>query len=678
MFICFCFFYITLGAEDKFNYNKIIYINYIYKFSNNDNLLDNINNGEDGPKLLSKRNIGSSIIGWKFGFVLLGLMAFILIINKNSQNMIIPTISINAAAIYFILLIFFTLGLNNFEALSILGICLFTRYFIIMFPLKENIKRFQAFLRSHKIAIGVFCFFSILSLTSLINIESQGKILMLLAIYAFLNLLNAIFFEKSCLIICNEAMGFDPKKRILNFFIFMLFLIFFSFFCFYLPFSLTNADSARYLLSTLSQIEATILTVAVALSLVIIQIDSSSYSMRILDVMKKSPYLWINLIAYIIVITGTLWILKAIPGTDSNKFLLENEIIIAYRLGLLSFLSLIPFIWFVFNLLNPISKIDLVFKDINLINFLKSNDPGDNNDPFKLLTDLIIGSIKKNDDASVEYGLDALDRSIINLYSEIDNNLRDKTKFFKYIFIYIKKIGKISILKQDEISCISTLAAIKSISMQSLEKMPDKEKEISLSEDAADCLGELGELIAGVGFKIAFQEVSNVLREIGEKAAAADRERAAVNCIEALEKISIEGLNNGYKIIRNINYIEFVCKASNNLDLYFSSFTALKNIARRSARRRIDGLAPMKHSIISIKRLIITSPEQDPELALYGLKCIRLLGVEAAKLDIEKIVILVIEILNFFIKENKKYNLNPDILDDYIDEIKGLGKDECK
>lgn len=55
----------------------------------------------------------------------------------------------------------------------------------------------------------------------------------------------------------------------------------------------TDVDSARYVLSSLVQSEATILAIVVTLSLVAVQLAASSSS-RVIDIFKRSPDLWIT------------------------------------------------------------------------------------------------------------------------------------------------------------------------------------------------------------------------------------------------------------------------------------------------------------------------------------------------------------------------------------------------
>jgi len=80
----------------------------------------------------------------------------------------------------------------------------------------------------------------------------------------------------------------------------------------------TDPTSARYMLSALAQSEAAILAIVITLSLVAVQLTASSYSPRVIDIFKKSPYLWLVLCLYTIGIAGSLLVLKAIEGDGST------------------------------------------------------------------------------------------------------------------------------------------------------------------------------------------------------------------------------------------------------------------------------------------------------------------------------------------------------------------------
>ena len=72
----------------------------------------------------------------------------------------------------------------------------------------------------------------------------------------------------------------------------------------YFGFLHTDVDSARYMLSALVQSEAAIIAIVVTLSLVGVQLAAQSYSVRVVEVFRKTPDLWILLLIYGVAIFG--------------------------------------------------------------------------------------------------------------------------------------------------------------------------------------------------------------------------------------------------------------------------------------------------------------------------------------------------------------------------------------
>ena len=125
---------------------------------------------------------------------------------------------------------------------------------------------------------------------------------------------------------------------------------------FYDSFHIGN-DSARYLLSALVQSQAAIVAIVVTLTLVAIQLVVSSYSLRAIDIIKKSP-LWWFLTCYGMSIFYGLFVLgliqKDVPPSEFivlHSISLEFYIYIAYWFGFVTFAMLIIYMGKIFNFL---------------------------------------------------------------------------------------------------------------------------------------------------------------------------------------------------------------------------------------------------------------------------------------------------------------------------------------
>jgi len=128
----------------------------------------------------------------------------------------------------------------------------------------------------------------------------------------------------------------------------------------------TDPTSARYMLSALAQSEAAILAIVITLSLVAVQLTASSYSPRVIDIFKKSPYLWLVLCFYTIGIAGSLLVLKAIEGDGSTAMPKDVElgVVAFYLIGVVCLVALFPYTLSVFRMLKPATIIDELMKDV--------------------------------------------------------------------------------------------------------------------------------------------------------------------------------------------------------------------------------------------------------------------------------------------------------------------------
>lgn len=200
-------------------------------------------------------------------------------------------------------------------------------------------------------------------------------------------------------------------------------------------FDKTNADSARYLLSTFIQSQATIFALVVTLSLVVIQQASSSYSPRLVNDFLKSPDFWLLSIIYITTIIYETWILKEItpelkklPQPVIFSSSVEFHIWFAYACFAFSLISLLPYIYNTINLLMPSEVINRIINKINydsLVNFynlnveesasFSTNGSFSTNsrkhilsaekNPFQPMFDIIKNSLSHNDYETAAYGI---------------------------------------------------------------------------------------------------------------------------------------------------------------------------------------------------------------------------------------------------------------------------------
>jgi uncharacterized membrane protein len=156
----------------------------------------------------------------------------------------------------------------------------------------------------------------------------------------------------------------------------------------------TDVDSARYMISALVQSEAGILAIVITLSLVAVQLASSS-STRNIDLFKKTPDLWILISIYIITIIYCVTLLKMIVNTPNRISDLENYIFLAYCTSIFAFVALIPYIWNILELMKPSTVINKLAERITKENILKATDEKKfgEKDPIQPIMDIVHSSL---------------------------------------------------------------------------------------------------------------------------------------------------------------------------------------------------------------------------------------------------------------------------------------------
>lgn len=221
----------------------------------------------------------------------------------------------------------------------------------------------------------------------------------------------------------------------------------------------TDVDSARYVLSSLIQSEATILAIVVTLSLVAVQLASSS-SARVIDIFKRTPDLWILIILYIFAIAYCVTLLKLILNTQNRISNLENYILFAYYISMSAFISLMPYIWNILDLMKPSTVIDKLAERITNENILKATLQREglegekgrvmkHDDPIQPLVDIINASLMKYDYGTFREGLIAIHDSTIKILSAVIDE-KEKEKIIKHVSDHLLVTRRLAVESDNE------------------------------------------------------------------------------------------------------------------------------------------------------------------------------------------------------------------------------------
>ena len=230
------------------------------------------------------------------------------------------------------------------------------------------------------------------------------------------------------------------------------------------------------IISLLVQSEAAVIAIVITLSLVAVQIVASAYSTRVTEIFKHSRSFWCIVGLYISSIT--IGIITLILADNSISIYIQKWVLIDYYLGIVSFVSLIAYIWITFDLLNistvihkwalRIKKNELLEGVDNLLNdsdktesgkkLLKDIDATENieyNDVIQPIIDIIRESLNKYDYETVRDGLKKIDYQI-NIF-KTDLKAEEVNRITRYLLKKFKRVLYLAISKKDEDSTIEIL-----------------------------------------------------------------------------------------------------------------------------------------------------------------------------------------------------------------------------
>jgi len=159
------------------------------------------------------------------------------------------------------------------------------------------------------------------------------------------------------------------------------------------------------------QIIATITIFIASLTLIAVQLASTSYSPQIIAILsRKEPWIW--RIKLIFVITFALVLILSIFPT--NLFSALFIIIIGFS----SLLSLIPYSGYVMKVLTPSHIISLTIDDIDFLD--EKINAASYHSKFDLLVDVILAAIRIYDVSAVRFGILGYSKKIIE-YIKLEN-----------------------------------------------------------------------------------------------------------------------------------------------------------------------------------------------------------------------------------------------------------------
>lgn len=292
----------------------------------------------------------------------------------------------------------------------------------------------------------------------------------------------------------------------------------------------TDADSARYLISTIIQSEAAIIAIVFTLSLIAVQQTTSTYSSRVIDIFnnyKKNKPFFILLCAYIICIAFSALLLKVIKNENVVPPFIEHFIWIVYALFILLIIALIPYIKFTLNMFKPITLIELLSKNISRQSIesaikLENSKNVDQNgqvkpidDTIQPIVDILQGSMTSYDYETSGYGLRIIETKAIQILRDENCDFTCKEAIAIRIINSIKIVGLIAVKQEMERTV----------------------------NDTVDALLNIHSSLNIIKIDKAIDSIVSVLQNIGEKTTNGKLENSTVYVLEALSEIGIKSID---------------------------------------------------------------------------------------------------------------------------------------
>lgn len=354
----------------------------------------------------------------------------------------------------------------------------------------------------------------------------------------------------------------------------------------FMKFPTTDINSAREILSTLVQCEATIIALAITVSLVAVQLTANSYSPRVSEIFMSDCVPWLITGIYIISMLYTLFVLRMIKTCSGTSLIVY--IYPCYLLGVLCFTLLIVYIYRMFTTLQTSEIIERILRKAkkgNLDSFEKNT--------VQPMIDLLQGSFTKNDFETIRKGLKRFSEFISEIFRENNIKLSEKD-FSDAIFPYFLKFCNRVTKKRDKEVTLGIISMIGEIGRTAAENWNKSGRVIS--ERSVSVLGEIE--IAAI--KGDFGEVAipagDELKEIGKisvREGFIDTARMASRYLEEIWRVSVEETNDetAKQAISNLKEMGVVAVEKDCGDAISGIASSFRRIGRKAIEEKYEEYA---------------------------------------------------------------------------------------
>ena len=238
---------------------------------------------------------------------------------------------------------------------------------------------------------------------------------------------NSKWKKKFTDIVNDQLQVIDRKLWAKRLFVYIAVFGVVLFFCIYLfnSFNLyqTDANSARYMLSAMVQVQAAVIAVVVTLTFFAVQITTYIQSPRITDIFKRDPDMWILLWVYVVSISYGFIILKLVEGIEGDTVIrdviwsfgrvsLSFELFVSFAcwLGIFTLVALFPYVSNIHDLL----KQEEIIKKL-ITNITKDNLLNPKKDPIRPVMDIANRSMKNDDIVTTKGIIDEVAKKVLKI-----------------------------------------------------------------------------------------------------------------------------------------------------------------------------------------------------------------------------------------------------------------------
>ena len=446
-----------------------------------------------------------------------------------------------------------------------------------------------------------------------------------------------------------------------------------------------DIDSSLYMLSALVQSEAAIIAIVISLNLLAVQLSSQTYSTRFIEIYRRTPDLWILIYIYLIAIIFGLGVLKLIETGEneiSNLSYIGSFITFTYIFRIFTFASLVIYISYIFQLLKPLTMINLLSEEITEKSIIRINSEQDRknsgeNDQIQHIFDILRGSMEKNDFKTLKDGFILIDRQINLLINSpplyLDNQTYSKyiEKFLNNIIWHFAGVGRIAINRDDE---DSTIEVIKYLNKNG-EIAINKEYE-NVAENAIRTIGVFGKRASEKKLENATGWALNSLENLGTSLIDKSFVNLVKITVEYIGEIGKEACEQKQKIAIKIATESLgnigVKAVENNLkDVTIHTTMELEDIGKNVVHQNFEYVS--EEVVKSLGKMGKEAAGRRLRYSLNIVESLTEIGILAAKESLKKTTMIAVESLGDVVEEALKKKELEDVINNVIKSFEKLG-----